>query len=91
LSHLSHFGMQAGAPRFEPLGLGVNAVWPSVASERPPNEKLTFPRTIVAVQLPVCASTGPRESAAAADRVSQPTIVIDGSDEVAEADLVSGD
>ncbi|MGH9657134.1 MAG: ABC transporter permease, partial [Bryobacteraceae bacterium] len=30
-------------------------------------------------------------SAAAADRVSGPTIVIDGSDEVAEADLVSGD
>ncbi len=30
-------------------------------------------------------------SASAADRQSQPTIVIDGSDEVAEADLVSGD
>ena len=30
-------------------------------------------------------------SVSAADRVSQPTIVIDGSDEVAEADLVSGD
>jgi hypothetical protein len=30
-------------------------------------------------------------SAAAADRASEPTIVIDGSDEVAAADLVSGD
>src|SRR5215472_2189873 len=30
-------------------------------------------------------------SVSAADRVSQPTIVIDGSDEVAEANLVSGD
>ena len=30
-------------------------------------------------------------SAASADRVSEPTIIIDGSDEVAQADLVSGD